>query len=160
MLIKKRFGASGGAVSRISSSNECCRKYTVRVNITPMPRLARIAVACAPGRYRFDMPWRKAADRLTIERPESRRTIRSSNAPDAARTSKLAMRTPAKTLAYLIDEPTQIAIAQSPAKMAAPARILRRSRGGLDSSETSLRSIHAGFTSEIESNDGKANSIA
>src|SRR5215471_15184948 len=115
MLMRYRFGVSGGAVSRTSSNRECWTKYTQTVNITPIPRLARMAAACAPGRYRFAIPWRIAAERRSAGCAVMLRMRYNNNALMALKTRRLPRRTPPNTEAYLIDDATQIAMAHKPA---------------------------------------------
>src|SRR5215471_18897216 len=160
MLTRYRFGVSGGAVSRTSSNRECWRKYTHAVNITPIPRLARMAAACAPGRYRFAIPWRMAAERRSAGWAAMRRMTYSSNALIALKTRRLPRRMPPNTEAYLTDDATQIAIAHNPAMITAVAMRLRMSRPAPLSSETSRRRMSAGLTDAIERSAGRANRIA
>src|SRR5438046_6769175 len=76
--------------------------------------------------------------------------------PSAPRTRRLQMRIAAKTVAYLMEEPTHTAIPHSPIAINAAATTLRRARWGCRgwpgarvSPDTSFRNINAGLTSAM-----------
>src|SRR5882672_11541064 len=94
-----------------------------------------------------------------IRELDSLRTARSRTEPIAASTKRLPSRMAANTVAYLIDDPTHIAMPQSPNNVAADVTIVRASRLPVASWETSLRRIIPGFTREIASRDGTAKRI-